>query len=521
MRLTTLPLLVLLALQLYAERPNILFMFSDDHALRTIGVYEDSINQTPQLDRIAKEGAVFTRSFNVNSICCPSRAAIMTAKHSHANGVTGNGARWDGSQWVYPRALAAAGYQTALVGKWHLNGGPTDEFQYWEVLTGKGGQGSYFNPAFNGNKTGATKVEGHSTEIITNKALDWLKQRDASKPFLLCANYKVPHIHRIPAPEHMGGYDDMEFPEPTTLFDDLATRQPFVADTWMALKGMKGDVLNIAPTKAELAANPDAMPRFLQEMTAAQRDAWHAHYDARNLEYRRLQEAGLLTGQAGIRYTYQRFIKDYVRCIDGLDRQVGRILAYLDETGLAKNTIVVYSSDQGFLTGEHGWAEKRWMYEESFRSPLLVRWPGVITPGSEISALVQNIDLGPTFLQAAGVDVPADVHGLALQPILGGDIPDNWRQDLLYQYFDGGIPSARGAYNMPRHNGVRDSRYKLIHFYDHNAWEFYDLQVDPRELSNRYAHPRYQAEVARMKGRLDALKQQFGVPAPNPLGPRR
>jgi len=495
------------------DRPNILFIFSDDHALRTIGAYEGSINKTPNLDRIAKEGAIFMRSFNVNSICCPSRAAIMTGKHSHANGITGNGSKWNGKQWVYPRALAKAGYQTGLIGKWHLKGNPTDEFQSWEILSGKGGQGSYFNPKFLSAK-GETQVVGHSTEIIAEKALDWLKKRDHEKPFLLCAQFKVPHIHRLPPPKHMGAYDDVDFPEPETLFDDFATRSGFVKDTWMGLKGMKGDVLNIAPSKGALVKNPELMPKFLTEMTESQRDAWHMAYDSRNQEFRRLQDADLLAGKAGLRYTYQRFIKDYVRCIDGLDENVGRILKYLDESGLAKNTIVIYSSDQGFLTGEHGWAEKRWMYEESFKSPLLIRWPGTIKPGTKISALVQNIDLAPTLLTAAGVEISEEVHGMAMQPVLGGKIPANWRKDILYQYYDGGIPSARGAYNMPRHEGVRDDRYKLISYYDHKAWEFYDLKTDPNEVSNLAGNPDYKKEISRMKGRLATLKKEYEVPEP-------
>ena len=503
-----------------AKKPNILFLFSDDHAIRTIGCYEGSINKTPNLDRIAREGALFTRSFNVNSICCPSRAAIMTGKHSHANGITGNGSHWNGRQWVYMRALEQAGYQTSLIGKWHLHGNPTDEFQHWEILAGKGGQGSYYNPKFLSAK-GPTQVEGHSTEIITDKALAWLEQRDPSKPFLLCAQYKVPHIHRIPSPKQMAAYEDHEFPVPETLFDNYATRQPFVASTWMGLQGMKGHVLNVAPSKEELAADPDAMPKFLKEMTPTQRDAWHQHYDPRNMTMRELQAAGKLEGQDAVRYTYQRFIKDYVRCIDGLDEHVGRILEYLDKNGLAKNTIVIYSSDQGFFTGEHGWAEKRWMYEESFRSPLMIRWPETIKPGTKISALVQNIDLAPTLLTAAGIPVPNDVHGVPLQPILSGMLPDDWRKDILYQYFDGGTPEARGAYNMPRHNGVRDSRYKLIHFYDHDAWEFYDLQTDPRELSNRHGNPRYHREIGRMKERLTALKKQYSVGDPPRLKKKR
>ena len=492
------------------SRPNVLFLFSDDHALRTIGAYPGSINKTPNLDRIAKEGAIFTHSFNVNSICCPSRAAILTGKHSQANGVIGNSSKWNGKQWVYSRELGKAGYQTGLVGKWHLKGNPTDEFQHWEILSGKGGQGSYFNPTFL-SAEGETRVTGHSTKIITDKALDWLKNRDTERPFLLCAQYKTPHIHRLPPPERMGGYDDHEFPAPDTFFDDFSSRSSFVSETWMALRGMKGHVLNIAPTKTEIEANPKIRPPFLREMTPRQRDAWHEAYDPRNLLYRKLTKEGKLDGKEQSLYVYQRFIKDYVRCIDGLDDQVGRILYFLDETGLSENTLVIYSSDQGFFTGEHGWAEKRWMYEESFKSPLLMRWPGIIEPGIKISALVQNIDIAPTLMKVAGLRTPKSVHGLALQPILSGRFFPPCRKDLLYQYFDGGTPKKRGPYNMPRHEGIRDQRYKLISFYDYDEWELYDLKTDPQELKNLIDEDVMQAQVKRLKNRLGELKEDYGI----------
>ena len=498
------------SLALGNSRPNVLFLFSDDHALRTIGAYPGSINQSPNLDRIAKEGALFTHSFNVNSICCPSRAAILTGKHSKANGVIGNSAKWNGRQWVYSRELGKAGYQTGLIGKWHLKGNPTDEFQHWEILSGKGGQGSYFNPTFL-SAQGESKVTGHSARIITDKALDWLKNRDPEKPFLLCAQYKTPHIHRLPPPDRMGGYDDLEFPVPETFFDDFSTRSSFVSKTWMALKGMKGHVLNIAPTEEEIRKNPKIRPPFLQEMTPRQRKVWHTAYDPRNLKFRKMKEAGKLEGKQAQLYVYQRFIKDYVRCIDGLDDQIGRILSFLDESGLTKNTLVIYSSDQGFFTGEHGWAEKRWMYEESFKSPLLMRWPGVIKPGTRINALVQNIDLAPTLIRAAGLNVPETVHGLALQPVLSGKEPPSWRKDLLYQYFDGGTPENRGPYNMPRHEGVRDSRYKLISFYEYRKWEFYDLREDPHELKNLIGEPTMKGEINRLKKRLEELKSGYGL----------
>lgn len=515
------PALRLDAAEAKPTQPNILFIFSDDHAERLIGAYDGSINKTPNIDRIAHEGALFTRSFNTNSICCPSRASILTGKHSHANGVLGNSSRWNTRQWSYPRDLGKAGYQTALIGKWHIKGNPTDEFQHWEILSGYGGQGSYYNPEFI-SLAGPTKVTGYEPDITTDKALEWLQKRDTSKPFLLCAQYKAPHTPRTPGPKHLGSYEGVTFPEPPTLFDDYSTRQPFVSKTWMALKGMRGDGLGIGPTREEIAANPERSKELnsLKGLNAEQMDAWHNAYDPRNREYKKLLAEGKLEGNAGISYKYQRYISDSIRCVDGLDENIGRLLTYLDKTGLSKNTIVIYSSDQGFFTGEHGWAEKRWMYEESFRSPLMIRWPGTIKPGTRVDALVQNIDLAPTLLTAAGVPVPKDVHGVPLQPVLGGSTPADWRKDLLYAYYDGGTPESPGEYNMPRMMGVRDDRYKLISYYDYNAWEFYDLQKDPTEVNNTYDAPKNAKEVERLKGRLAALKEQYQVPEPAKLIPR-
>ncbi len=307
----------------------------------------------------------------------------------------------------------------------------------------------------------------------------------------------------------MGGDDEYEFPVPETFFDDFSTRSPFVSKTWMALKGMKGHVLNIAPLESEIADNPKLRPPFLTEMSPKQRKAWHQAYDPRNKRYRELEKQGKLKGDERNLYVYQRFIKDYVRCIDGLDAQIGRILRFLDEENLAEKTLLVYSSDQGFFTGEHGWAEKRWMYEESFKSPLLVRWPGVIEPGSIIGDLVQNIDLAPTFLQAAGLDASKALHGLALQPLFSESGPREWREEVLYQYFDGGTLQKPGPYNMPRHEGIRNRRYKLISFYEYDTWEFYDLHKDPNELSNLIGDPSMRAKIEGMKKRLKVLKDRF------------
>ena len=516
----TLALTALVQSRATDARPNILFILTDDHAQRLIGAYDGSLNKTPNLDRIAHEGAIFTNSFVGNSICCPCRASILTGKHSSANGVLGNNSPWNGNQWVYPRELGKAGYQTALIGKWHLIGNPTDEYQHWEVLSGYGGQGSYYNADFISPK-GTTKVIAYSSDIITDKSLDWLKNHDSSKPFLLEVHYKTPHIPRIPAIKDMGSYEGVHFAEPDTLFYDFATRQPFVSKTFMEIKGLKGIGVGIAPTAEEALAHPTKMPQDLKDMTPEQVAAWHKAYDPRNREYQSLKAAGKLQGDDGVRYLYQRFISDYVRCVDNLDENVGRILAYLDETGLAKNTIVIYSSDQGFFSGEHGWAEKRWMYEESFRTPLLIRWPGTIKPGTRINALVQNIDLAPTLVTVAGITVPKEVHGRALQPVLSGTIPPDWRKDLLYTYYDGGTPEARGDYNMPRHMGVRDDRYKLISFYDYNAWEFYDLKNDPRELNNVYDKPEFSKDIERLKTRLIALKAEYSILPPPKLTPHK
>ena len=498
------------------SKPNILFILSDDHALRTISAYDGAINKTPNIDRLAHEGAVFDNWFVGNSICCPCRASLMTGKHSTANGVTGNSSAWNGNQWVYSREIGKAGYQTALIGKWHLKGNPTDEFQHWEILTGDGGQGSYYNTEFL-SQAGSSKPDGYSTDIITDKSIDWLKNRDKSKPFLLEVHFKAPHTPRTPNLPDMGSYDGMNFPEPSTLFDDYATRQPCVSKTFMGIKGMHGEGIGVMPTKEELAAQPGKMPKMLQQMTPEQREVWHKFYDPRNREYEALKASGKLDGQEGTRYIYQRFVKDYVRCIDGMDRDIGRILSYLDESGLAKNTIVIYSADQGFFTGEHGWAEKRWMYEESFRAPFLMRWPGTIQPETHVKALTQNIDLAPTLLTAAGLSVPTEVQGRPLQPLLGGTIPPDWRKDLLYTYYDGGTPQFPAEYNMPRHMGVRDDRYKLISFYDYNTWEFYDLQKDPHELNNVYDKPEYAKDIARLKERLTALKAEYKIPEPPAL----
>ncbi|MDP6119262.1 MAG: sulfatase [Planctomycetota bacterium] len=487
------------------QRPNILFLFSDDHALRTISAYGGGINNTPNIDRIASEGATFTRSFCTNSICCPSRASILTGKHSHLNGVTGNGSKWDGEQMVFPRLLRKAGYQTALIGKWHLKGNPGDEFDFWKILSGAGGQGHYYNPDFLTAK-GTEQITGYSSDIIANEAMKWLAtQRVPKKPFMLMCQFKAPHVHRMPAPRYLRLYDGTQIPEPPTLFDNYRGRQPYASKAWMQIKGIPNHVLNIHPAAGEVDTSR-RVGKFMARMTQSQRDAWHAVFDTRNAEYHRLKAEGKLEGKDKIRYQYQRYIKDYLRCVAAVDENIGRLLHWLDQMNLTDNTIVIYSSDQGYYTGEHGWAEKRWMYEESLRMPLVMRWPGRIKPGTRIDGMVQNIDYAPTFIEIAGATVPAAMQGKSLLPLLTGKTPDRWRQSIYYHYYD------HGAHNVPRHEGVRTGRYKLIHYYTDGQWELFDLEKDPNELTSKYNDPAYADVQSKLNLELATLRKQYKLP---------
>ncbi len=492
-------------------RPNIVFIFSDDHALRTIGAYGAGVNQTPRIDRLADEGAIFLRSYCTTSICCPSRAAILTGQHGHRNGVVGNADAWNNEQWQFPRALRAAGYATALVGKWHLNRPPGDAFDDWRVLSGSGGQGEYFNPDFVAKDGSRARVEGYSTDVITDMALEWLAGRDADQPFLLMCQYKAPHIHRVPPPRHMDKYDAMTLPVPATLFDDYRGRVDYVRQTQMEIRIMPEMLLNIVPLAGEPIDLSEHRYNWLARMTDAQKAAYHRAYDPDNRAFRAMVERGEMVGLTKEHYWYQRFMKDYLRCVAAIDDNVGRILDWLDENDLAENTIVIYSSDQGFFTGEHRWAEKRWMYEETLSMPFMMRWPGRITPGTRISAMIQNIDYAPTFLEIAGAEIPEDVQGRSLVPLLDGTPPEDWRDAVYYHYDDG------DAYNLPKIEGVRTERYKLINYYaPRQAWELFDLQVDPLELRSVYDDPAYAAVRRDMLRELARMREKYDSPIDTP-----
>lgn len=470
------------------KQPNILFIFTDDHASHAMSCYGSKVNQTPNLDRIAREGMLFKNCFCTNSICGPSRAVILTGKHSHLNGFKQNGNKFDGSQQTFPKILRKNGYQTAIVGKWHLATLPTG-FDYSEILIG---QGPYYNPPMirNGERV---KHVGYTTDIITDLALDYLKNsRDPEKPFMLMFQHKAPHRNWQPGPKHLNMYDDVTIPEPANLFDNYEGRGTAAKQQDMTIaKTMTDYDLKLTP------------PRNL---TPEQLKVWNAAYNPKNEAFRKAN----LKGKDLVRWKYQRYMKDYLRCIASVDDNVGRMLDYLEETGLSKNTIVIYSSDQGFYLGDHGWFDKRFMYEESFRMPFMVRWPGVIKPGSVNEDLVSNLDFAETFLNIAGATIPDDMQGVSLVPLFKGNAKD-WRKSLYYHYYEF-YNNRRAAHMVRRHNGVRTKRYKLIDFYNIGEWELYDLKKDPQEMKSVYAEPEYAQVVTDLKAELKRLQTQYQVP---------
>jgi arylsulfatase A-like enzyme len=477
-----------------ATPPNIVFIFSDDHALQAISAYNFhglSINKTPNIDRIAKEGAIFRANFCGNSICAPSRATVLTGKHSHLNGVTA-WQTFDGSQYTFPKSLQKSGYHTALFGKWHLESKPTG-FDEWMVHPG---QGNYYNPDFI-TPTGNKRIPGYATDISTDLSLDFIKRhKDDGKPFLVMCQYKAPHRTWQPAQETLGAHAGENIPEPDSLFDDYAGRSGPAAKHKMGIdKHMRMDYDLKYPTEKSYE---------LKRMTPEQKEKFAAAYAKENADF----AANPPAGKDLVRWKYQRYMRDYLRCVDNVDTNVGRILDYLKANGLDKNTIVVYSSDQGFYLGEHGWFDKRWMYEESFRMPLMISWPGVVKPGTEITQLTQNIDFAPTFLEAAGAPIPAEIQGVSLVPLLKGESV-KWRDAVYYHYYDG-----PGEHGVAKHYGVRTERYKLIRFYADadKTWELYDLEKDPKEMKSVYNEPAYAAVREELTKKLESLKQEYANP---------
>ena len=417
-----------------ASRPNILYIMSDDHAAHAISAYGSKINKTPQIDRLAKEGMRFDQCFVTNSICTPSRAAILTGKYSHINGVPVFN-RFDGSQPHLAKYLQKAGYHTGMIGKWHLGSDPTG-FDYWNILPG---QGVYHNPVFieMGQKK---KHPGYATDLITDFSIAFLKNRPKDKPFFLMCHHKAPHRPWEPDAKHAKMFENVQVPEPETFNDDYATRSD-------------------AAREATMRIDRDLTPGDLKQKPPAG-----------------------LAGMALKKWKYQRYMRDYLACVASMDDNVGRLLDYLDKNGLKDNTIVIYTSDQGFFLGDHNWFDKRFMYEESLKMPFLVRWPSKVKAGTTNKGMILNVDFAPTLLAAAGHAVPADMQGKSFLPLLGGEKPKDWRTAMYYRYYH--YPQH---HRVQPHYGIRTERYKLIYFNKIDQWELYDLEKDPHELKNRYS----------------------------------
>jgi len=482
-----------------ADKPNIILIFSDDHAYQAISAYGDSrkLLETPNIDRIAKEGVRFDRCLVPNSICGPSRATILTGKYSHANGFFNNtNSRFDGSQATFPKLLQAAGYQTAIFGKWHLITDPTG-FDHWHILPG---QGRYYNPPM--IKLGQTvQHPGYVTDIISDLSIDWLKTRDKNKPFLLMTQHKAPHREWSPPIRLLGHDNDRKYPEPSTLFEDYANRGVAIRDQDMTLEK------TFTQLDAKLVPPPGITPEQLKD--------WNAYYDSRNKAFRDAK----LEGKELVRWRYNRYLHDYLGCVKAVDEAVGKLLKYLDDEDLAKNTLVIYASDQGFYLGEHGWFDKRWILEESLRTPMLARWPGVTKPGTVNTKLTRVLDFAQTFLDAAGAEAPKDMQGASLVPLLRGEAPANWRKSFYYEYYEYPTP-----HHVMPHYGVVTERYKLVRFYvprpdstaDPDYWELYDRDQDPNELRSYYNDPAHAETVKELRAELDRLRKVLKVPDPTP-----
>jgi len=489
------------------ERPNVIFIMADDHAYQAISAYGSELIETPNIDRLADGGLRFDRAFVGNSICSPSRATLLTGKFSHANGLRNNVNVFDGSQTTLQGLMRDAGYETAIVGKWHLKSEPTG-FDYWEVLPD---QGEYYNPDFV-SPNGTRRYEGYVTDITTDLAIDWLDSRDdKTQPFLLFYHHKAPHREWWPALEHLGKFHDAPIPEPGTLFDNYEGRGTAAREAEMRIAdhmGLTNDN-KITPESAAALGHEAFMPWYDgayrrqrdEYMNDDQRAAFDAVYGPINADFIERE----LTGDDLTRWKYQRYMQDYLATVQSVDDNLGRLLAHLDESKLLDNTIIVYTSDQGFYLGEHGWFDKRFMYEESFRTPLIIQWPKRIAAGGVREALVQNVDFAPTILDAAGIPVPADMHGRSLAPLFERD-DAGFRDAAYYHYYE-----YPGIHAVKRHYGIRTDRYKLIHFYhDVDEWELYDLETDPEELRNVYADPGYREVREELTRKLGEVQSRYG-----------
>lgn len=485
---------------------NIVYIMTDDHTAQMMSCYDTRFAETPNLDRIAADGVKFTNSFVCNSISGPSRAVMLTGKHSHKNGKPDNETIFDGEQQTMPKLLQNAGYQTAIIGKWHLESTPTG-FDFWEVLPE---QGSYYNPDFI-TPAGNVRYDGYVTNIITDLSLDWLQnKRDKDKPFCLFIHHKAIHRNWMADTCHLGLYEDKLFPYPENFYDNYqgrvaaATQEMQIDRDMDLIYDLKMQRPGEHSRLQELYSSNGDTEGTYGRMNDAQKAAWNKHYQPIIDSF---YQAGL-KGKELAEWKYQRYMRDYLKTVKSLDENVGRVLDYLEKEGLLHNTLVVYTSDQGFYMGEHGWFDKRFMYEESMRTPLIMRLPDGYNKRGDIPQMVQNIDYAPTFLDLAQVKIPADIQGVSMLPLLRGESPKDWRKSLYYHYYE--YPAEHA---VKKHYGVRSERYKLIHFYDDiDSWELYDLKEDPTEMKNIYGLAGYEAVTADLKTELKKLQKHYDVP---------
>ena len=484
------------------ERPNIIFIMTDDHTTQAMSCYGGNLIETPNMDRIADEGMRFDNCYATNALSGPSRACILTGKFSHKNGFTDNASTFDGSQLTFPKVMRENGYATGVVGKWHLISKPQG-FDHWSILLGQNEQGNYYKPVFYENGT-VVNEDGYVTDVITDKAIEFIDEVHDEKPFMLMLHHKAPHRNWMPAPRHLGIFNDTVFPEPETLFDDYEGRGEAARSQDMNIENTLDDEWDLKLlTREEILAGNNRLHDVYIRMPEEVQHKWDSVYAPRIAEYR----SGKLQGDELVRWKYQQYMRDYLATAMSVDESIGRVMEYLEEIGELDNTVIVYTSDQGFFLGEHGWFDKRFMYEECLRMPFVIRYPKMIKAGSTSKAICMNVDFGPTFLDLAGIEVPSEMQGRSFRKVLEkkGRIPAGWREAAYYHYYE--YPAE---HSVKRHYGIRTSDCKLIHFYnDIDQWEMYDMKADPQEMRNVYDDPAYADKRAQMHRILEQVQQEY------------
>ena len=484
------------------ERPNIIFIMTDDHTTQAMSCYGGNLIETPHMDRIADEGMRFDNCYATNALSGPSRACILTGKFSHKNGFTDNASTFDGSQLTFPKVMRENGYATGVVGKWHLISKPQG-FDHWSILLGQNEQGNYYKPVFYENGT-VVNEDGYVTDVITDKAIEFIDDVHDEKPFMLMLHHKAPHRNWMPAPRHLGIFNDTVFPEPETLFDDYEGRGEAARSQDMNIENTLEDEWDLKLlTREEILAGNNRLHDVYIRMPEEVQHKWDSVYAPRIAEYR----SGKLQGDELVRWKYQQYMRDYLATAMSVDESIGRVMEYLEEIGELDNTVIVYTSDQGFFLGEHGWFDKRFMYEECLRMPFVIRYPKMIKAGSTSKAICMNVDFGPTFLDLAGIEVPSEMQGRSFRKVLEkkGRIPAGWREAAYYHYYE--YPAE---HSVKRHYGIRTSDCKLIHFYnDIDQWEMYDMKADPQEMRNVYDDPAYADKRAQMHRILEQVQQEY------------